>query len=101
MALSRQDFEECGALSEHADTLVNYGLDILGVRMTVLARETSVPGEVKLSLRAAEGNRVDGIAQAMGGGGHAQAAGATVKGTLEECVARCVEALGQALEKNE
>lgn len=102
MVLSRQDFMECNALPEHADTLVNFGLDILGVRLTVLARESlSVPGEVKLSFRAAEGDRVDGIAQSMGGGGHAQASGATVRGSLEECVARCVAAFEAALEKSE
>ena len=101
MTLTRQDFEACGALPEHADTLVNYGLDILGVRMAALARESTVPGEIKLSLRAVAPDRIDGIAQSMGGGGHAQAAGATVKGTLEECVARCVAAMEQALEKSE
>ena len=101
MVLSNQDFAECGALPEHADTLVNYGLDILGVRMAVLARETNVPGEIKLSLRAVEPYCIDGIAQSLGGGGHAQAAGATVKGTLEECVAQCVAAFEAALEKSE
>ena len=97
MVLSRQDFADCGALAEHADTLVNYGLDIIGVRMTVLARETGNPGEVKLSLRAVEPDSVSGVAQSFGGGGHAQAAGATVKGTLEECVARCVAAMAEAM----
>ena len=97
MTLSRQDFADCGALAEHADTLVNYGLDIAGVRMTVLARETTTPGEVKLSLRAVEPDNVSGVAQRFGGGGHAQAAGATVKGTLEECVARCVAAMAEAM----
>lgn len=101
MTLSQQDFAECGALPEHADTLVNYGLDILGVRMAALARETNVDGEIKLSLRAVAPDRIDGIAQSMGGGGHTQAAGATVQGSLEECVARCVAAMGQALEKSE
>lgn len=97
MTLSRKDFADCGAMSEHADTLVNYGLDIVGVRMTVLARESSTPGEVKLSLRAVEPDSVSEVAQRFGGGGHAQAAGATVKGTLEECVARCVEAMAEAM----
>lgn len=101
MTLTRQDFDECGALPEHADTLVNYGLEILGVRMAMLARETNVPGEIKLSLRAVAPNRIDGIAQSMGGGGHALAAGATVKGTIEDCVARCVAAMEQALETNQ
>lgn len=97
MTLSRKDFADCGALAEHADTLVNYGLDILGVRMAVLARETNVPGEVKLSLRAVEPDNVSEVAKSFGGGGHAQAAGATVLGSLEEWVARCVAAMTEAM----
>lgn len=97
MMLTRQDFIDCGALAEHADTLVNYGLDILGVRMAVLARETSRPGEVKLSLRAVEPDNVSGVAKSFGGGGHAQAAGATVHGQVEEWVARCVAAMAEAM----
>ena len=97
MTLSRKDFADCGALAEHADTLVNYGLDILGVRMAVLARETNVPGEVKLSLRAVEPDNVSEVAKSFGGGGHAQAAGATVLGSLEEWVTRCVAAMTEAM----
>ena len=97
MTLTRQDFVECGAMAEHADTLVNYGLDILGVRMAVLARETRNPGEVKLSLRAVEPDNVSEVARSFGGGGHAQAAGATVHGALEECVSKCVAAMVEAL----
>lgn len=97
MTLSRQDFADCGALAEHADTLVNYGLDILGVRMTVLARETSVPGELKLSFRAVEPDSVSEVARSFGGGGHAQASGAMVRGTLEEWVTRCVAAMAEAM----
>ncbi|MCH5287028.1 MAG: bifunctional oligoribonuclease/PAP phosphatase NrnA [Christensenellaceae bacterium] len=101
MTLSKQDFTDCGAMAEHADTLVNYGLDILGVRMTALLRETSVPGEVKLSLRAVEPASVSGVAKHFGGGGHAQASGATVKGSLDEWLPRCVEAMAKALETGE
>lgn len=101
MTLSGQDFAECGALPEHADTLVNYALDIEGVRMAVMARETSVDGEIKLSLRAVEPCDISGVAQSFGGGGHAQAAGAKVSGTLEECVARCVAAFEAVLENEE
>ena len=97
MILTRQDFIECGALAEHADTLVNYALDILGVRMAVLARETSTPGEVKLSFRAVEPDSISEVASSFGGGGHEQAAGATVHGSIEEWVTRCVAAMAEAM----
>ena len=99
MTLTQQDFADCGALPEHADTLVNYGIDIEGVRLTVLARETCVPGEVKLSMRAVEPDSVCEVAKSFGGGGHQQASGATVCGPLAECVARCVAAFEASLEK--
>lgn len=100
MVLTKQDFIDCDALPEHADTLVNYGIEILGVRMAVLARETDVPGEIKMSLRAVEPDEVSEVAQSLGGGGHPQASGATMRGTLEDCVARCIGAFEKALESN-
>lgn len=83
MRLSQADFDTCGALSEHADTVVNYGLNIAGVKMAVLAREAG-DGRVKLSLRAVKPWAVDKVAKAFGGGGHAQASGATLQ-TADVC----------------
>ena len=51
MMLTKQDFADCGALSEHADTIVNYGLETIGTCMAVLAREND-DGRIKFSLRA-------------------------------------------------
>ncbi|MBR6028044.1 MAG: bifunctional oligoribonuclease/PAP phosphatase NrnA [Clostridia bacterium] len=83
MRLSRQDFAETGGLPEHCDNLANRALAIRGVRCAALCREEA-DGSVKLSLRALPPFRVDAIAQRHGGGGHAQAAGATVHVGLEE-----------------
>jgi phosphoesterase RecJ-like protein len=49
-------------------------------------------GEVKISWRARPGLDVSKLAQSFGGGGHVSAAGATVKGTLEEVEAKVVSA---------
>jgi phosphoesterase RecJ-like protein len=83
MKLTREDFEDCGALSEHADTVVNYGLDTVGTEMAVLARE-GADGKIKFSLRAKEPQRIDDVAQKFGGGGHPQASGITMDGSLDE-----------------
>lgn len=85
MKLTMDDFAACGALSEHADTVVNYGLDTTGTEMALLARETE-NGQVKFSLRAKEPNRVDDVAGMFSGGGHPQAAGITMDGELDDCV---------------
>ena len=89
MTLTQADFAACGARGEHADTVVNFGMDLKGAKMALLAREAG-NGEIKLSLRAIAPWRVDEAAHALGGGGHAQAAGATLHGTLAECTERAV-----------
>ena len=99
MTLTLDDFAQCQALPEHADTIVNIGLDMQGVRMAVLARETA-QGKIKMSLRAVEPNRVDGVARLFGGGGHAQAAGCTLDGPIHEAVARVIAAMKNALDED-
>ena len=85
MKLTRKDFEDCGALSEHADTVVNFGLDTIGTRMAILAREQD-GNRIKFSLRAKEPYTVNDVAQRFGGGGHPQAAGIAMDGPLDEAV---------------
>ena len=99
MTLTQQDFADCGALPEHADTVVNFGLDIAGVKMSALLRETA-DGKVKVSFRAVEPARVDKAAASFGGGGHAQAAGATVDGTINDAKAQVLAALCRALNED-
>ncbi len=81
MTLTRRTMEECGALPEHTDMIVNYGLDIRGVKMTAFLRENG-DGTVKASLRSVPPLRVDRVAATFGGGGHAQAAGVTMRTDL-------------------
>ena len=85
MTLTAKDFKDCGALSEHADTIVNYGLDTHRTDMALLAREAA-EGQIKFSLRAREPFTVNDIAAQFGGGGHPQASGITMAGTMEQCV---------------
>lgn len=97
--LTQKDFADCGALPEDAEIIVNYGLDVLGVRMCVFAREQA-DGSVKLSLRSVVPHRVSGAAQHFGGGGHAQAAGASVRIPLDEAVSQVVVRMKEELEQN-
>lgn len=97
ITLTWRDFLACGALLEHAVTVANYGLDVRGVRMSLTLRETDVPGELQLSMRALPPLRVDEIAKALGGGGHRYAAGATLHGTLEDCAARVIAMMERQL----
>ena len=96
MRVTRQDFLDCGALPEHTDTIVNFGIDVEGVKMALLAREAE-GGQVKMSLRALEPCAVDGVAKRFGGGGHALAAGCTVTAPLDDAVKQVIAAMEAAL----
>ncbi|MCR4876896.1 MAG: DHH family phosphoesterase [Clostridiales bacterium] len=98
MTLTKQDFEECGAMAEHADTLVNFGLETVGTQMAVLARESD-DGRIKFSLRARAPLTVDDVASSLGGGGHARAAGISMEGNLEAATRQVVQAMIRRIEK--
>ena len=91
-----KDFAACGALSEHADTIVNYALDTKHTDMALLARETD-KGQIKFSLRARAPYTVDNIASLFGGGGHPQASGITMDGRLDEAAGKVLDAMIQKL----
>jgi phosphoesterase RecJ-like protein len=62
-----------------------------GVRLAATIEDR---GEVvHVSIRARDGARADRVAEALGGGGHAGAAGAEVRAPLAEVVARALDAL--------
>ena len=78
-----------------AEDLVTYPRSIESVRVACLLRERE--GQVKVSLRGKGDVDVNRIAARFGGGGHRNAAGCTVAGSLEgvtkEVLARVAEAL--------
>ncbi len=95
MQLSKQDFLDCRAGGEHSDRIVNHGLYIPGVQMCYLASEQD--DGIKFSFRSIAPYEVSGIAFAFGGGGHAQAAGCTIPGPMEDAVSRVRNALLESL----
>lgn len=72
--------EECRASKEDSEGFVEQMRRIRGVRVALLLRETSAPGkpETKASLRSSGPDDVRAVAAQFGGGGHKNAAGATV-----------------------
>jgi len=79
-----------------AEDLVTYPRSIDGVRVALLLREEDA-GHVKVSLRGKGDVAVNRIAHRFGGGGHANAAGCTVRGTLEEATGALLAAVELAL----
>lgn len=83
MALSREDFQEAGARPGESEGIVNYARSLAGVEVAALFLEEGT-GEVKVSLRSSRWVDVSRVAEALGGGGHARAAGCTLRATLPE-----------------
>lgn len=99
MTLMQRDFAACGATAEHTDPITNYGLDIEGVKLSAFLRET-LEGSVKVSLRSVAPARVDQVAASFGGGGHPQAAGATVDMPINEAREKVLAALRRVLNED-
>lgn len=79
-----------------AEDLVNYPRSIASVKVAALLREVG-SGSVKVSLRAKGEVNVGKIAGAFGGGGHANAAGCTIRGSLGEAREAILRAVAAAL----
>lgn len=82
--LSAKAYADTGAWREEAEGFVDYARDIAGVEIGILLEEYE-DGMLKGSLRAKDpAYRVDQVAKAFGGGGHACAAGFNVNDTTIE-----------------
>jgi len=79
-----------------AEDLVGYPRSVRGVKVAVLFTEEEL-GKVKASLRGKGEVPVNAIAHRFGGGGHANAAGCTIPGTLEEAAAVVLQAVRESL----
>lgn len=76
-----------GADAELTDGFVNYPRSIRGVEVAIFFRQLE-EGRVKVGFRSKGKVNVAVFSAAMGGGGHHNAAGCTVDGTLDEVKAR-------------
>lgn len=94
LTVSRADFDRCGASDEHTEGLVEMAFNTEGVRMAALLTEKA--GNVKVSMRCVAPYNVAEVAKRFGGGGHALAAGCTLK---EKTLAQAREAVRLACEE--
>jgi phosphoesterase RecJ-like protein len=79
-----------------SEDLVSYPRSLDGVKVAMLFREEG-PGVVKVSLRGKGEVPVNRIAARFGGGGHENAAGCSVGGTLDDATATVLAAVREVL----
>lgn len=78
-----------------AEDFITYPRSLRSVKVAVLFRELA--GEVKVSMRAKGEVNVARLAARFGGGGHPNAAGVVLKGTLAEVKARVLGVVSEAV----
>lgn len=96
--VSQEMMRRTGAEEEASDDVVQVMQRVAGVRICALFKER-FDGTVKISLRSTPGINVAAIAQIWGGGGHMQAAGATLPMNLETAQREVLPHLRAALDR--
>jgi bifunctional oligoribonuclease and PAP phosphatase NrnA len=91
--------ESTGARREDTENLINYPRSIGGVQAAVLFKSFR-EGEVRASLRSRGGVDVQAVAARFGGGGHKNASGCTLHGSLADARKVLLDALEGALESS-
>jgi phosphoesterase RecJ-like protein len=95
--LTLDDFREAG--TNETEGLIDHLRTVSRVDLLILMRASEEGWRV--SLRSLAGVDVSRVAKALGGGGHAAAAGCTLQGSLDEAWATLEAALGAAMHDGE
>jgi len=85
-----------GASDDASAEVTDYMANLGGLKATALFKERR-DGSVKVSLRSVPGVDVSAVAQHFGGGGHRQAAGATLPGPLADAEQKLLAVLRAAV----
>jgi phosphoesterase RecJ-like protein len=94
--ISREMMQQTQASDSAYDDVTSVMMRIEGMQISALFKERD-DGNVKLSLRSKAGIDVAAIARTWGGGGHTQAAGATLQKNLDEAQREVLAVLRERL----
>jgi phosphoesterase RecJ-like protein len=94
--VSRAMQQQAAANDDAIDEVTDYIANLGGFKATAMIRER-LDGSIKISLRSVPGIDVSAVAQQFGGGGHRQAAGASLTGSLEDAEQQVLAALTAAV----
>ncbi|MBD3257577.1 hypothetical protein GF377_04025, partial [candidate division GN15 bacterium] len=98
VTMTRQMLDQCGAKPSESDGLVDFTMYTRGVLTGALVKEVD-DNTSKVSLRSADGINVANIAATFGGGGHYNAAGATLSLPLDKARAKIITLLSEAMDQ--
>ena len=87
--ITEEDMKRAGANDEDTEGIANLAIGIAGIQAGVFLRALN-DGMVRLSLRGKGKVNVAAIAERLGGGGHENSAGCTLKGPLERALGQII-----------
>jgi len=97
--ITQENLKQAGLPNGAEDTgLVGFLIRVNEAKIAAVLKEKAT-GEIVLGLRSKPGFDVSEVAFSLGGGGHKQAAGATIPGPLEEAKKRVLPLLEEAASK--
>ncbi len=94
--VTKEMMDSTGTEADATEGFVDYARSVRGVEVAVLFRQTTAD-EYKISFRSKGSLDVAQIARFYGGGGHREAAGCTVKGTLQDVKREVIEKVRNAI----
>lgn len=97
VVVTEEHYRQTGATAEDTDNFVNFVRSVKGVEVAVLFRQTNGQ-QYKISMRSKGRIDLSGLAKSFGGGGHKNAAGGLLDGTLEEVKKRVLGDVARAIE---
>ena len=97
MQITKAMLSEIGADRSLIENTVNEPMEIASVEAVALLVEQD-DGQTRCSLRSREVVDVNAIAQTLGGGGHARAAGLTLEMKIPQARPQIIDAISQALQ---
>ncbi len=93
MTITNRMMEKVGADRSHIENIVNEPMQIGSVEVSIMCVEMEEEGKTRFSLRSKEYVDVNEIANTLGGGGHARAAGVTICKPLTEAKKEIIKAI--------
>lgn len=99
-AISRDFLESLGANNDDMDNLSTLTMELEGVVCGMVLTENLERGSFKASVRTQAPLDASRLCAAFGGGGHARASGATLRGTAECVVQAMMEAAEEELKRH-
>ena len=99
MSLTREMYRSEGVSSVSTDEFINYPRSVKGVEVAVFFKEGDVPGgKVNVSFRSTGKINVNEVAARFGGGGHKQAAGCVLEGSMDKAKEKVLNEVRRTLE---